>query len=213
MIHILIVERFTLVRSALGSLLAAEPGFSVIAEAGRGDEALALARARSPHVVVLDLLAPGLAGVESMGRFARVAPQTRIVALAAPASGPLPRSAMEAGASGYLTRACRAEDLIAAVHAAARGARFLDPSVAQGLALDELGAPRAPVDRLSPRELSVMQLVSQGHDRHTISDRLCLSPKTVSTYRTRLMRKLGASSDVELTHLSLRHGLIEPALG
>ena len=105
------------------------------------------------------------------------------------------------------------EEMIACIRKVFRGQRYVGADVAQTLLLEHIQDGNAPLGCLTQRELSVLVLLSQGHHRREISTKLCVSPKTISTYRTRLMRKLGARSDVELTHLSLRHGLISPVEG
>ncbi len=105
------------------------------------------------------------------------------------------------------------EEMIACIRKVVRGQRHVSPDIAQTLLLEHIQNGDAPLGCLTQRELSVLVLLSQGHHRSEISAKLCVSPKTISTYRTRLMRKLGARSDVELTHLSLRHGLISPIEG
>ena len=99
-------------------------------------------------------------------------------------------------------------EVVTAVRRAAEGRRYIDAEVAQGMVIDKLNPGSSPIATLTARELTVMVMVSNGYDRQTISERLCLSPKTVSTYRTRIMRKLGTANDVELTHISYRHGLL-----
>ena len=116
---------------------------------------------------------------------------------------------MEAGAAGYLTKGCDIEEMARAIRQVARGHRYIGADVAQHMVLHNMDGERTALESLSPRELEVMLLVSQGHRLKHISDLLCLSPKTISTYRTRVMRKLDTTTDVELTHLALSLGLIE----
>ncbi len=209
MIKVLIVNRHELVRSGIKALLSTDDTIAVEGEASCPDTALSQARKIRPDIILLDVNLSGLGVLETTRRLLRLDPAPRIVAFGGPAEGPYPACLLETGVAGYLSKFCTCRDLLTTVHKAHGGRRSVSSDVAQSLALGHLSAERTPIGRLTPRELAVMVMVSQGHNRIEISNQLCVSPKTVSTYRTRLLRKLGASSDVELTHLSLQHGLIE----
>lgn len=209
MISILLVDPHPLIRTGLKALLDEEAGIEVVAEAGSCQEALRAARQGRPDVVLIDTAMPGMGVVELTRRLQRLDPAPAIVGLSVQPDGPMPSCLMEVGATGYLTRHCDREELVHALRSVAAGRHYVGIDVAQSLVLGRLDPRQSPLGRLTPRELSVMLMVSEGRNRAEISTTLCLSPKTVSTYRTRLLRKLGASSDVELTLLSLRHGLIE----
>ncbi len=210
MIRVLIVEGQALVRAGLVRLLCDEKSIEIVGETGEAERACALARRLAPGVVILDLATPGLGGLELIRKLARCLPDTRVLTVGNPSDGPYPSRALESGAHGYLTRGSSRRELLDAVHRVALGHTYLSAAVAESMLLARLGRRPDPLEDLSPRELSVMVMISEARDRRAISDTLCISPKTVSTYRSRLLRKLGASSDVELTHLSLRHGLIDP---
>lgn len=209
MIKILLVDHYCLVRSGMRALLDAETDMEVTAEAGTGEAAVAVARTARPDVVLLNTDLPGMGSLEITRRLRRLEPAPRVIALGAQRDGPLPTCFLEVGARGYLTKTCEQAELVAAIRRVARGGHHVGRDVAQSLVLDRLRESPTPMSRLTPRELAVMVMVSQGQNRTEISSRLCVSPKTISTYRTRLMRKLGATSDVQLTHLSITHGLIE----
>jgi len=117
---------------------------------------------------------------------------------------------LESGAVGYLNKGCSLQEMLQAVRCARAGQRYVGADVAQHMVLDQLDGNRTPIHSLSARELEVMVMVSQGNSLRDIASKLCLSPKTVSTYRARVMEKLGVASDVELTHIALRYGLVEP---
>ena len=209
MIRLLLVDDHALVRTAIRRLIADERDMRVVAEAASGEEALLRARECDPGVVLMDLNMPGMGGLEAMRRLVRMDTGARIIALSMHTDGPYPVTTMELGARGYLTKGCGREELVDAIRRVHAGERHVSPDVAQSIVLDSLRSTERHLTALTPRELSVIVMVSQGHNRDEISSRLCISPKTVSTYRSRAMRKLGATTDVELTHLSLRHGLIE----
>jgi two-component system invasion response regulator UvrY len=200
-------------RSGIQRLLSDEPGLSVIAEVGRIEQVLATMRLGKIDVLLMDVNLPGLDSVEATRRLLRMDDELKIIALGAHASGPYAVHLFKAGIAGYLTKASSGEEMIACIRKVVRGQRHVSPDIAQTLLLEHIQNGDAPLGCLTQRELSVLVLLSQGHQRLEISTKLCVSPKTISTYRTRLMRKLGARSDVELTHLSLRHGLISPIEG
>ncbi len=207
---VLIIEQYAIVRSGFRQLLAQVSDLEVIGEAARGEEAIRLARTLTPQIVLLDVGVADMSGLEMARRLGRLRPAPSVVALGVYRDGPYPTHLLEMGVRGYITRDCSQDELVLALRKAGRGERYLGDEVARGMVLGRYEADKAPISTLTARELSVMVMVAQGHDRATISEKLCVSPKTVSTYRTRVLRKLGATSDVELTHLSLRHGLIAP---
>ena len=213
MIHILLAEQHTLMRSGIRRLLDDESDLSVVAEVGRIEQVLATIRLSKVDVLLMDVSLPGMDSVEATRRLLRVDEELKIVVLGAFASGPYPVHLFKVGIAGYLTKASSGEEMVACVRKVCRGQRYVSADVAQTLLLEHMQDGDTPLGCLTQRELSVLVLLSQGHHRREISIKLCVSPKTISTYRTRLMRKLGARSDVELTHLSLRHGLISPIEG
>ncbi len=200
MIHILVADQHTLMRSGIQRLLSDEPGLSVVAEAGKIEQVLATIRLGKIDVLLMDVNLPGMDSVEATRRLLRMNDELKIVVLGAHASGAYPVHLFKAGIAGYLTKASSGEEMIACIRKVVRGQRHVGPDVAQTLLLEHIQDGDAPLGCLTQRELSVLVLLSQGHQRREISSKLCVSPKTISTYRTRLMRKLGARSDVELTH-------------
>jgi len=207
--RILIAEQHHLVREALAGLLEAEPGITVCHQADHTDALLRGLRDTAPDVVVLDLHLPPAGGLEALRRALRAAPGIRVLCMGLTRRGPYPMRLLEHGAAGVLTMGCTCEELLRAVRTVARGEVYLGAELAQSLLRAGFAGAREPVAELSPRELAVMKMLSEGRRLKEISDRLCISPKTVSTYRSRVCRKLGVSTDVELTHLSLEHGIIE----
>jgi two-component system invasion response regulator UvrY len=123
--------------------------------------------------------------------------------------GPLPKRILKAGAVGYLTKGCPVEEMLQAIKKVHAGQRYIAPTIAQQLALSMLPGEESVIDILSQRELQVLIMISRGMRTNTISEKLNLSPKTVSTYRKRLHEKLGVSNDVEMMHLAIKHGLLE----
>ncbi len=213
MIRVLLVDDHGLFRSGMRSILETPADIQVVAEAESGEEAVELVRRSPPDVVLMDVHMPGIGGIEATRRIVRINPEVRVIALTALDDEPFPKRLLDAGAKGYLTKGCPAEELIKAIRQVMRDEHYISADVAQKLSLSDLvhKGKGSPLARLSPRELQVMMMITQGKTTQEISDELFLSPKTVSTYRTRLFEKLDLHNDVELTHFALRHGLIELA--
>jgi len=214
LIRILIVDNQELVRCGIRRLLDDMVHFSVVGEASSGEEAVQMARDLAPDVVLMDVQIPGMGGLEATRRISRNAPGTGIVVVTLRVDDPFPTQMLDAGASGYLTKNCGIDEIAEAIRVVSRGERYISADIARQMALSMLpGSEQSPFDRLSQRELQVMLMVAQGQSVHDISDRLCLSSKTVSTYRYRLYDKLGVQNDVELTRLAIRHGIVGLAAG
>ena len=208
-IGVVVCDTHQLSRNGLIRLLAEEEDIDLLAECDRGEDAIRLVREHRADVLLIDMEIPDLGGLEVARRLRRTNGSSQVILVGIHAEGPIPARALESGASGYLTRGCAPVEVVKAVRRAAEGRRYVDAEVAQSMVIDRLNPGQSPIANLTARELTVMVMVCNGYDRQTISERLCLSPKTVSTYRTRIMRKLGTANDVELTHLSYRHGLLE----
>lgn len=194
------------------ALLEGEDNLRVVAEAGEGREALAAARLHAPDVLVMDLSMPGCCGVEAIARVREEAPATRVLVLSMHTAPEYVRPALRGGAHGYLVKGSGVDDLVRAVRAVARGERFLSPEAARVLDADALWPPAQEVpddlSRLTPREREVLQLVAEGRTNREMAGLLGLSPKTVDTHRTSLMRKLDLHDAQSLTRFALRHGMI-----
>lgn len=208
-IGVVVCDTHRLSRNGLIRILTEEEGIDLLGECGRGEDAVRLVREHRADVLIIDMEVPDIGGLEVARRLGRGSELPRVILIGTHAEGPIPARALESGAAGYLTRGCEPVEVVTAVRRASEGRRYVDAEVAQSMVIDKLNPASSAISALTARELTVMVMVSNGFDRRTISKRLCLSPKTVSTYRTRIMRKLGTSNDVELTHLSYRHGLLE----
>ncbi|MFU8832179.1 MAG: response regulator [Wenzhouxiangella sp.] len=211
MIRILIVEDHDLVRTGLRNILAGASDIEVVGEAASGEEAMRLSRDLSPDIILMDVELPGLSGLETTERILRVQPDIRVVVLTAHSEPPLPARLLDIGASGYLTKACDAKDLISAVRAVARGERYIGAEIAQQLALSLLpGTPQSPFQNLTARELEVALMLTQGMKMPVIAGVINVSPKTVATHKYKVYEKVGVTSEVELLRLALRYGLVKP---
>lgn len=210
MIKILIVDDQEIVRTGLRLILEGEGQFQSIAEATTGEQAVLLCRNHSPDVVILDVSLPGLSAFESTRKLKRVCPSTAIIVLAAHAKSPYPTRMLDAGASGYLTRDCDSRELVEAVREVAAGRRYIGSEAAKQLALSILpGTAESPFDELSAREMEVMLKLTEGNRIPDIASLMCLSPKTIATYKYRIYDKLGTRSEVDLVRMAMRYGLLE----
>lgn len=209
MISVVLVDDHQLVRTGIRRILDAVDDVQVVGEAGCGEDALKLVKQAKPDVVLMDVNMPGIGGLEATRKLLRVDENLRIIALTVHVDEPYPSRLLEAGALGYLTKGCDEQEIVTAIRAVYRGDRYIGADIARQMALSGLsGKTKNPFDKLSQREVQVMLMITQGHKVQEISDVLCLSPKTVSTYRYRLYEKLGVANDVELTHLAIRHDMI-----
>ena len=210
MISVLIVDDHDIVRAGVGRLLADVNGINVIGEASSGEEAVQAAREKRPNVVLMDVKMPGIGGLGATRRMLKDNPNIKIIALTVCGEEPFPTKLLQAGAAGYLTKGSDLDEMITAIRTVHAGNRYIGPEIAQQLALKTVkDADGSPLDQLSERELQVMMMITGGLKVQEISDKLCLSPKTVNSYRYRLFDKLDVNSDVELTHLAIRHGILD----
>jgi two-component system, NarL family, invasion response regulator UvrY len=209
MIRIVLVDDHNLVRTGLRMILETQADFEVVAEADDGERGLLLIRQSQPDVALVDIHMPGFSGVEVTERVRRAKLATKILILTITGDAPFPRRLLDAGANGYLTKGCRAEELIKAVRHVASGRRYLGSELAQQLALESMSGSASPFQELSVRELEVAMMLAQGHGAPIIADRLKLSPKTVATYKYRLFEKLAIDNVVALAHLANLHGLTQ----
>ena len=210
MIAVMIVDDHDLVRTGLRHILSDCADIEVVAEAASGEEALRLVRDHEPHIILLDVSMPGLSGFEVADRLHRYHKQSRTVILTAHAKQPFPSRLLDAGAAGYLTKSCGADELRSAIRTVHRGERYIGSDIAQQLALSMLpGADKSPFEKLSAREMEVTLMLVQGMTMNGIGAALSISPKTVATYKYRVFEKLEVDSEVALAHQALKHGLIE----
>ena len=213
MIRVLIVDDHDLVRTGIRRLLEdreEREGIVVVGEAASGEEAVDKVKELRPDVVLMDLNMPGIGGLEALRRMRRHDPGLKVIVVTVLDQGPFPRRLLEAGAMGYLTKGCHVDEMVTAIQRVNQGGRHVSADIAQQIALSVLpGGEQSPFDRLSQREMQILLMITQGQKPQAISERLCLSPKTVSTYKSRLHDKLQVHSDVELIRLAMQHGLLD----
>ena len=214
MIKILLVDDHVLVRTALKKLLSSIEDFKIIAEAASGEEALRFMRSLGadkeiPDVVIMDIQMPGIGGLEAARKMLRYNRDLKILGLSACKDDPIPSRFVRSGGAGFVTKDAGLDELVRAIRDVHAGRRYLHPELAQQIALHHLGEEDSPLENLSERELQIMLMITSGQRVQEISDNLCLSPKTVNSYRYRLFEKLGVNNDVELTHMAIKYGMID----
>lgn len=213
MIKILLVDDHRLFRMGLARMLPECKGFRVVGEAEDAEQGVSLVRSLRPNVVMMDLLMPGIGGLEAISRIGRFDRHIKTIALTACTSNPYPLQALKAGATGYLTKSVTPEELHTAIRRVYAGKRYVCSEVACQLAEQAFDCRNdSPFDLLSGREMQIMLMIINCHKVSKISADLHLSPKTVNSYRYRIFEKLGVSSDVELALLAVRNGVsqLEP---
>ena len=211
-IGVLIADDHAVLRAGLRALLNARPDMRVVGEAATGEEAIAQAKATNPDVVVMDVVMPGIGGLEAIRRLVALKRGIKVLALSAHGEDAFLVPVLEAGGSGYVTKTCVDADLANAIRAVARGEVFLYPSAAKLLLRRykerKAGKGGSPLEQLSRREREVLTLTAEGYTATEIAAKVKISPKTVDTYRSRIMQKLGLTRRAELVRLALRTGLL-----
>jgi two-component system response regulator NreC len=223
-IRLMLVDDHDIVRTGLKSYLEIQAGLEVVAEASNGSEALVRAQETQPDVVIMDIIMPGMDGLEATRRLKAILPECQVLALTVHEDKQYLFQMLAAGATGYVTKQAAADELLAAVRAVATGHVYLQPILARWLLEDYqrlLGQTGADghgpsqkkleghrLDDLSAREQEVLGLVAEGLNNPQIGDKLGISPKTVARHRERVMRKLNLHSSTELVKFAIRNGLI-----
>ena len=210
MINVMLVDDHDLVRKGIRRLLDDASGIKVVAEAPDGEQAIRQIRKNKPDVILMDVSMPGIGGLEATRKITLSSPDLKIIAVTIHEDDPFPARLLEAGAAGYITKGCDIEEIISAIRAVYLGEQYITPDVAHKLALSLVNnGNKSVIEELTQRETQVMLMIVKGETNREISEKLCLSPKTTSTYRYRLFEKLGVENDVGLTRFAIRHGLIK----
>jgi len=204
-IRILLADDHAVLRAGLRALISSQPGLEVVAEAPDGLEAVRKAGETLPDLALMDLTMPGMSGIAAIEQVRRVSPGTRVLVLTVHEDGAYARAALEAGASGYLTKDMEGGELLTAIRAVSSGRTFVAHAQARSPSASA-GSVRS--ERLSERERQVLELVARGHTNREVAERLSLSIKTVETYRARLSDKLGLRSRAELVRFAAEIGLL-----
>jgi DNA-binding NarL/FixJ family response regulator len=212
MTTILLADDHRIVRQGLRALLEAEPDFSLVGETGDGLEAIQLAERLQPDVIVLDLMMPGISGLEATRQISDNCPQTQVVILSMHADEAYVLEALRNGASGYVLKDSSADDLVRAVREVEAGRRYLSPPLSErAIEAYTRKAQETSLDsyeELTNREREVLHLVAEGHSSTEIAERLSISSRTVETHRANMMRKLDLHSQTDLIRYALKRGII-----
>lgn len=211
-VRILLAEDHTLVRAGIRALLESLENVEVVAEAADGREALRLAKAHHPDILLMDITMKELNGLEAAARLAKEHPAVRVIILSMHADQVYVRQALKAGAMGYLLKGADVAELELALKAVTRGDTYLSPSVSKDLVGDLLSGntPAAnPLNDLTPRQREILQLVAEGRTTKEIAARLDLSIKTVETHRMQLMERLNIHDVAGLVKFAIRVGLTQ----
>ena len=206
----MLVDDHAVVRMGFRLLLDAAPDIRVVAEADSGEEAMRRLDEARPEVVVMDISMPGIGGLEAVRRILAKEPGARILVLSAHEDAMHARRVLKAGAAGYLTKRSAAEALIQAIREVCQGKTFLEPQIAQELALRQVAGAAEPLDTLSEKEFKVFLALAGGQSVQDIAAVMSLSPSTVGTHLYNIKQKLGASNSAELALIAMRAGLLTP---
>ncbi len=212
MTTIVLAEDHRIVRQGLQALLEAEADFSLVGEAGDGLEAVRLTEQLQPDVVVLDLMMPGINGLEATRQIRNCCPKTHVVILSMHADESYVLEALRNGASGYVLKDSSADDLARAVREVVAGRRYLSAPLSERAIevyiQEAQETPLDPYEKLTNREREVLHLVAAGHSSTEIAERLSISSRTVETHRANMMRKLNLNSQTDLIRYALKRGII-----
>ncbi len=212
-VTVLLADDHAVVRDGLRYLLDAQPDIAVVAVAANGRAAVEEVEAARPDVVLLDIAMPEMNGITAAERIQELAPDTRVIILSMHSTSEHIFRALRAGAAGYLVKESAAQEVVTAVRAVQAGERYLSREISNKIVEDYLlhrglsDKQQSPLERLSPRELEVLQFVVEGQSSAQIAEVLQLSPKTVETYRGRIMQKLDIHDLPTLVKFAIQYGI------
>ena len=210
-VRIMLADDHKLFRAGISALVQTLRGIEIVAEAADGREALRLVAAHRPDVVLMDVMMPNLNGLDAAARIARAFPRTRVVIVSMNADEDSVLKSLRAGAAGYVVKTADPAELELAIRAAARGERFLSSAVSQHVVaacLKRVDREQTSLERLTPRQREVLQLIAEGHTTKEIAARLDISAKTAESYRGELMKVLEIHDVASLTRYAIRAGLV-----
>ena len=210
-IRVLLVDDHPVVRDGYRRLLETEPDICVVAEANDGEAGCAHYKKYAPDVVILDLNMPGIGGLETLRRIKAYDPKACILIFSMHGNETMLERAIEAGATGYLTKQCGMEKMVEAVRQVAEGNFCINFEYGVRAVSGRLSSsPRNPLSELSTREFQIFKMLSEGHPTSEIAETLSISSKTVGVHHTNIMKKLGLQNTAQLVRLALRNNIIEP---
>lgn len=208
MISVFLLDDHSLVRVGYRLILQQHLDMQVVGESDSGEEGLHKIRTLKPDVVLCDLHMPGLSGLEITERLSRAGSTSKVIIVSVQQDGPMPKRLLDAGASGYLGKACEADELLRAIRDVARGKRYLANDLAQKMALCK--QVESPFEMLTAREIEISLLFCQGWRAEDMAKKLCISSKTIATHKYRILDKLKIHDTIALARLAALHGITEP---
>jgi two-component system invasion response regulator UvrY len=209
-ITVMLVDDHAVVRMGFKLLLDGSSDIKVIGEAESGEDAVRRFQDISPDVLVMDISMPGIGGLEAIDRVLAKKSSQKILVLSGHEDGMHAKRVLKAGAVGYLTKRSAADALMEAVRTVHRGKTYVEPSIAQELAVEQVSGSKNPVDTLSEKEFKVFIALAKGESVQQIAEVMSLSPRTVGTHLYNIKQKLGASNSAEIAIIAMRAGLIDP---
>jgi DNA-binding NarL/FixJ family response regulator len=216
-IKVMIAEDHTIVRQGLARLLSDQPGLEVVGQAVNGRDAVEMAEKLNPDIIIMDIAMPKMNGIEASKKIRKLLPRTKILILSMYSHEHYVNELLEVGVSGYLLKDSSGHDIIKAIDDAMKNKIFLSPAISQRVAEISLSSHKKTSREerfklLSNREREVFQLIAEGHSTRTIADMLCVSLSTIKTHRAKIMEKLVAKSPVQLVHIAIQLGLVDPQI-
>ena len=209
-INILLVDDHSVVRMGFKMLIENESDMAVICEAESGELGITAFKEHKPSIVIMDITMPGIGGLDAIERIIAFDKKAKILVLSAHEDSVHPKRALSAGALGYLTKRSAAEELIKAIRSVNSGTKYLEPAIAQQMAITQISGENNPVEILSDREFEVFMDLAKGRSTNEIADTMCLSPRTVGTHLYNIKQKLNANNSAEIALIAIRSGLLEP---
>lgn len=207
MIRVIIVDDHRIVRAGVRRILEKDSNIAVLAEAADGEEARLLARTYAPDVVLMDLGMPKMGGIEALRSLRRDNPKLKVIGLSMYSDGALPTQFLAAGGAGYLSKDGSEAEMVEAIKQVNAGIPYVSPEVARNIVIS--AGMSSLMEKLSRREQQVLRAICVGMDLAEIAEQLSISPKTVRTYRARVLNKLRVKNNVQLALLARYHGLVE----
>jgi len=214
-IRVLVADDHAVIRQGLKMLLESRPEIDVIGDCENGREALLMVEGSKPDVVLMDVVMPGLNGIEATRQIRRASPATRVVILSGFVDEEQITGAIRAGASGYLVKNSDVSELVLAIQTVHRGNQYYSAALSEGFDIPELQLQarrpdqRTGVDALTPREREVLQLIAEGRTNQQVADELVVSIKTVEAHKAHIMDKLKAKSRTDLIRYALKRGIVK----
>ena len=209
-INVILADDHAVVRMGFRLLLQDTDDIAVVGEAQSGEEVIKLLNTREADIIVMDLSMPGIGGLETISRIVSKEKFPKILILSAHEDAIHPKRSLKAGANGYLSKRGAAEELIKAIRQIHSGNMYIEPSIAQKVAMSQMGGETSPVEVLSEREFDVFMALASGKTVNQIAETLHLSPRTVGTHLYNIKQKLNASNQTELALIAIKSGLINP---